>query len=128
MGQDVELWQAYQAPGGDEAGPAQDGKLIEDLGEDAQVRYWSTDRLRSLIRNLEPYVNGTFGTVSTKHAQVYMSAVRELNRLWSASFTPPPPPPVEPTESEVEQARIEEARKVREQVLEQLAELRSRTR
>lgn len=97
-------------------------------GEDEQVRMWTTERLRTLIRTLSPYVDGTFGTVSTKHAQVYMSAVRELNRLWSASYIRPPDPVAEPDVEEAELVRIESARQVREQVLDQLQQLRNRTR
>lgn len=99
-----------------------------ELGEDEQVRYWSTDRLRVLIRHLQPYVDGSFGTVSTKHAQVYLSAVRELNKLWHAYYAPPPPAPPEPSEEEQDLARTEAAQITRQKVLDQLSELRARTR
>lgn len=113
--------------GGAGTGPDQQPEQVP--GEDEQVRFWTTDRLRNLIRNLQPYVDGTFGTVSTKHVQVYLSAIRELNKLWSAYFViPPPPPPPEPSIEEEEVREAELARITRARVLDQLEELRSRSR
>lgn len=97
------------------------------IGEDEQVRYWTTEQLRILIRNLKPYIDGTFGTVSTKHAQVYVSAMRELNRLWKATYVVPPEPEPEPDLEEEERVRIEAATVTRNRVLDQLSELRSRS-
>jgi hypothetical protein len=100
-----------------------------DPGADEQVRVWTTGQLRLLIRNLTPYVDGTFGTVSTKHGQLLMRAIVELNRLWSAQYRiPPPPPPPEPDIVEEEVKAAESARITRERVLDQLRELRTRTR
>lgn len=128
--QELELVRAYGA-GGDEAGPQPgvggDGGHPGDLDPAEQVRLWSSEKLRTFIHNLEPYINGTFGVVSTKHGQLYMAALRELNRIWSAQYRLPPQLPPAPDESEVEQVRMEEARKVRERVLDQLTELRNRS-
>lgn len=127
MTQEVQLWRGlgtFTEP------PPVDGTPVDEpvVGEDEQVRYWTTDRLRQLIRNLQPYTDGTFGTVSTKHATVYLSAIRELNKLWDAYYRPPVELPPEPDPEVVEAARIEAAALVRGRVLDQLQELRDRSR
>lgn len=125
MTQPGQVLQPYQPqPGQDQ--PQPEAEQVQVPGEDEQVRWWTTERLRALIRNLQPYVDGTFGTVSTKHAQIYLSATRELNKLWSAYYTPPPPI-VEVDTVEEEVREVELARITRARVLDQLRELRARS-
>lgn len=133
-GQDL---QPYPSPPGWDQQRWQERVLDPEAvpGPDEQVRVWTTEQLRALIRNLTPYVDGTFGVVSTKHASILMSAVRELNKLWSAYYRIPPPPEPEvdleaeaEAEREAEQVAVAElARITRSRVLDQLQELRSRS-
>lgn len=94
---------------------------VDPVDAAAQVRMWATARLRNLVETLDPYVNGTLGEVSPRHAAVYLATVKEINRLWGASRVPVP----EPVEEEAKV--IERAVAVRNRVLAQLEELRTRT-
>lgn len=131
MAQELELWREPDGTWGPNPGTdtgSDPGVETSETGQDEAVRHWTTDRLQVLIKNLTPYIDGTFGTVSTKHAQVYMSAVRELNKLWHAYYTPEPVDPVGIDEAEAELVRAEAAQVTRNKVLAQLEELRARTR
>lgn len=133
MTQIIEIWTPPDPPPGEDNGgnwsPPADGTNPDtEPSPDEAVRVWTTDQLRVLIRNLKPYIDGTFGTVSTKHAQVYMSAVRELNKLWRAYYQPPPQIEDELSDSDAEVARMEAASVTRNKVLDQLQELRNRAR
>lgn len=87
-----------------------------------QVRVWATAQLMGLIEALTPYVNGSFGEVLPQHAQAYVAAVKEINRIWRvAAPVPPPPPEVVEEDPAVESARM------RERVLDQLAVLGARS-
>lgn len=83
-----------------------------------QVRVWATGALMKVIRALEPYVTGTFGEVLPQHAQAYVAAVKEINRIWRVSY--PIVGQEEFTDPVIEAARM------RERVLDQLAVLGSR--
>lgn len=85
-----------------------------------QVRVWATAQLMELIKALTPYVNGSFGEVLPQHAQAYVAAVKEINRIWRVAA---PVPPVR--EEEFQDPHVEAAR-MRERVLDQLAVLGSR--
>ena len=116
-------WQA-RAPG---EGP--EGAQQPDQAE--QARVWATSRLRELVENLRPYIDGTLGEVSPRHAAVFVTAVKEINRLWSAYFNPSS---VKPDMEDLEREEALEAQRVREQaritrqrVLDQLSQLRDRS-
>lgn len=64
---------------------AQDRQAAAD-----QMRLANTARLKGLIDQLEPYLDGTLGPLSPRHAQVYLKAVRELGLLWG-SYAPAQP-------------------------------------
>ena len=53
-----------------------------------QVRVWATAQLMELIKALSPYVNGQFGEVLPQHAQAYVAAVKEINRIWRVASPP----------------------------------------
>lgn len=46
------------------------------------VRRHNTQKLRQLIETLEPYIDGSYGPVSPRMAEVYMKALRELGLLY----------------------------------------------
>lgn len=96
-----------------------------------EVRLWSTWKLQALVKDLQPYVNGSLGPISPRHASTYLMALRELNRLWSAYLpraVPPRPPEPDPDpEPEPEEVPDPEPSVVmRDRVLRQLDELRNR--
>lgn len=95
--------------------PGQD--LAREPSHGEQVRTWTTAKLRELVEVLDPYVNGTLGDVSPRHATVYLQAVRELNKLWGAYEVP---------ESPSETPPATRAAQVRGQVLAALEALRER--
>lgn len=113
----------YQRPGAG-TGSGEDNPP----GPDDQVRIWTTERLRTFIGTLQPYVDGTFGEVSPRHGALYLRAVAELNRLWNAKYLPPAELEAQP-DPEQEQSRAAEASAlVRARVLDQLEALRARSR
>jgi hypothetical protein len=116
-------WQA-RAPGG-----GRDSQEEPDQAE--QARLWATARLKELVESLRPYIDGTLGDISPRHAAVYVTAVKEINRLWSAYFNPSiVKPNMEDLEREeaLEAERVaEQARITRDRVLDQLRQLRDRS-
>lgn len=82
-----------------------------------QVRLWTTDRLQELIRNLQPYTDGTLGEISPRHTQARLAAIRELNRLWQAHILPEPVGQELGPSEEEQAAELEELQEaIREQV------------
>lgn len=53
-----------------------------------QVRMHCASRLGKLLQDLQPYVDGSFGDINAAHASVYISAVRELGRLYRVQEKP----------------------------------------
>lgn len=87
------------------------------------VRQHNAGKLRSLVEMLEPYVEGAYGPVHPRMVEVYMTALRELGRLYRV-FDPPPLP--EAPEEEPESLEDEEPARVeglRRRALEQLSAL-----
>lgn len=84
----------------------------------SDVRIWTTAGIRKLLVALEPYLDGTLGDVSPRHATLYLDGLKELNRVWSARYIPRP--------SAAALAGIEGVVAKREQVLGMLDQLRQR--
>lgn len=110
----------------------QPGQMVhvpgQDPAPDEQARVWTTSKLRSLIQALDPYVDGTLGEVSPRHASVYVSAIREMDRLWGAYYKQPPPEPDDSGDDEQEKRALEHSKEVRTRVLDQIDQLRERDR
>lgn len=92
-----------------------DGDPVDPTSE---VRIWTTAGIRKLLTALEPYLDGTLGDVSPRHAALYLDGLKELNRLWAARYVPRPSPTA--------LAGMEGVVAKREQVLGMLDQLRSR--
>lgn len=89
----------------------------------ATMRNHTTGLLLNLLHNLNPYIDGTLGDISPRHASTYVAACRELNRVWDVTYREPDHVDDEPDPVAVARAR---AAAVRAQVLDQLATLRTR--
>jgi hypothetical protein len=86
-----------------------------------QVRVWATAQLMALLDALKPYVNGSFGEVLPQHAQVYVAAIKEINRIWRLAA------PVSNSREDVSVPEpAVEAAQMRTRVLGQLAQLADR--
>ncbi len=141
--------EAPQDSGGDDSwDPVSEAEDPELARRSAEVRMWSTGKLQVLVESLEPYVDGSLGQVSPRHAATYLQAVKEVSRLWGSDYKPPRITPaqvrrieskirdqVELEAAEAERERQRAEREQREQaavtnrarVLEQLEELRRRS-
>lgn len=131
LGQEVQIWRngehvphtgprsggktRSEAPGEDEGAPGTSDTRTEDLRREEedevrsqQVRIWATAKLTNLVEALEPYIDGTLGQISPRHAGTYLQATRELIKLWSSVHKPP----VVPTRV-LEQLRAEAVEVVR---------------
>ncbi len=93
MNQDVEMWTPDEGSGDhtgeDNTNPSAEAFEDELAARSAQVRLWSTGKLQQFLENLEPYVDGSLGPVSPRHAATYLQGLREMNRLWGAAWSPP---------------------------------------
>lgn len=78
-----------QPPGGGDSETGDGFEESEDARRSAEVRLWATDRLRKFAEDLQPYVDGTLGSVSPRHATVYLQTLKEISRLWGAAWSPP---------------------------------------
>ncbi len=72
------------------------------------VRAHNAGKLRNLVDMLEPMIDGSYGPVAPRMVEVYITALRELGRLYRV-FDAPPAPPVVPEELvEAPKVRVEE--------------------
>jgi hypothetical protein len=92
----------------------------EGVDPSVEVRVWTTAGIRRLLVALEPYLDGTLGDVSPRHASLYLKGLQELNRLWAAQYTP--------VRSADALAGIESVSARREKILGMLDQLRERGR
>lgn len=53
-----------------------------------QVRMTLTAKYKQVLDSLEPYVDGSFGSIQPAHVTAYLKAGRELGLLWK-SYDPP---------------------------------------
>ena len=59
---------------------------FEALGH--QMRLANTQRLKAILDSLEPYVDGSFGSINPGHVTAYVRTVNELGKLWHAYDRP----------------------------------------
>lgn len=90
---------------------------FDDLS--AQMRMANTQRLKAVLDSLEPYVDGSFGSINPGHVTAYVRTVVELGKLWNAYS---PPRRVEEAQGVEEEAMVLSARQ--EAVLAELGKLR----
>lgn len=56
-----------------------------------QVRRYSAMKLRQLLEDLAPYVDGSADDVSPAHGQLFLAAIKELGRLYQTHRPPKAP-------------------------------------
>jgi len=53
-----------------------------------QVRMTLTAKYKQVLDSLEPYVDGSFGSIQPAHVTAYLKAARELGLLWKSYDQP----------------------------------------
>jgi hypothetical protein len=84
-----------------------------------QVRMTLTAKYKQVLDSLEPYVDGSFGSIQPAHVTAYLKAGRELGLLWKSYDQPAG---VEEVKGPDEELMVLSARQ--EAVLAELAKLR----
>lgn len=53
------------------------------MDEEEAVRRYCAEQLRQLVEAMKPYVDGSFGDIMPGHVGAYVSALKELARLYA---------------------------------------------
>ena len=88
-----------------------------------QMRLANTQRLKAILDSLEPYVDGSFGSINPGHVTAYVRTVAELGKLWRA-YDRPVAAPEGSDESQAAQVEAMVLSARQEAVLAELGKLR----
>jgi hypothetical protein len=108
----------------DEQGSGLELASVHDqwLMAQGMVRAYAASELRNLIEMLKPSIDGSYGPVNPRMVEVFMTALRDLGRLYRVHDAPPAPPP----ESGLDEGGSVDMGELRSRVLDSLAELEGR--
>lgn len=86
-----------------------------------QVRNHNTAEIKKVLAALEPYVDGSFGSINPAHVRTYLEALKQLGQLWRVFDRPE-----ERTEAGVDEQLVLESRQAK--ILGDLEEIRRKAR